>query len=549
MPGANASGRRSAELRAVFARPALGKVIVSTAGSFAGDAIAAVAFGVLAYRAAGPGGVALLVAVQMLPAAALMPLVSRAADRVPRERLLLAIDGGRLVLALAVFVLESTGQPRLALLPLAAGLTAATAASTSVRRSLIPLLVGSPGELTATGVASSVVQAVAQTTGPIVAAVLLSLGSPGAALFAAVCCFAVAGFADRGLPSTAAIAVRPWTSDGPLLTARGIAVIRAQPELRLTTALFAAKNLGRGALTVLVVVVSLQLLGVGSPGVGWLTAAVGAGGVLGGIAAASLVGRRRLGPPMAFGLALWGAAFLVIAVAPYLTVAIVALVGLGIGNSVTDVAGYTLVGRSARDDALVSVYGVHEAIRALAITAGAAATALVVDVAGARAALVGAGGILAAVALAGLLRRRAETAEPSAEYLELLSSNPVFAWLAPVGLERLASTLEPLEIAHGAVLLREGESGDRAYLVAEGELTAERDGREIGRIYAGELAGEIALLRDAPRNATVRALMRCRLLAIDQDEFLAAATGSPAARAASDDLVTRRLAAGGVNQG
>jgi hypothetical protein len=549
MPGATASGRRSAELRAVFARPALGRILVSTAGSFAGDAIAAVAFGVLAYRAAGPGGVALLVAVQMLPAASLMPLVSRAADKVPRERLLVAVDGGRLVLALAAFALESTGQPRLALLALAAGLTTATAASNTLRRALVPLFVASPGELTATGVASSVVQAVAQTIGPILAAVLLSLASAGAALLAAACCFAVAALADGGLPSTAALAVRPWTSDGPLLTARGIAVIRAQPELRLTTGLFAAKNLGRGALTVLIVVVSFRLLDVGSPGVGWLTAAVGAGGVLGGIAAASLVGRRRLGPPMAFGLALWGAAFLVIGFAPHLTVAIVALVGLGIGNSVTDVAGYTLVGRSARDDALVSVYGVHEAIRALAITAGAGATALVVGLAGARVSLFVAGGILVAVALAGLLRRRAETAEPSAEYLELLGANPIFAWLAPVGRERLASTLEPLELAAGAVLLREGESGDRAYLVAEGELSAGRDGLEIGRICTGEVAGEIALLRDAPRNATVRALTACRLLAIEREEFLAAATGSPAARAASDDLVARRLAAGGVNQG
>jgi hypothetical protein len=534
---------RSAEFRAVFARPALRGIQVSTAGSFAGDAIAAVAFAVLAYRAGGPGGVALLVAVQMLPAASLMPLVSRAADKMPRERLLSAIDGIRLVLAFAVFALESTGQPRLALLPLAAGLTTLTSASNTVRRSLVPLLVASPRELTATGVVSSVVQAVAQTTGPMLAAVLFSLATPGAVLLGATGCFAIAVLADRGLPSTAAIAVRPWRNDGPVVTARGIAAIRAQPELRFITGLFAAKNLGRGALNVLIVVIALRLVHIGSSGVGWLTAAVGAGGVLGGIAAASLVGRRRLGPPMALGIAVWGAAFLVIAISPHLTVAIAALVGLGIGNTVTDVAGYTMVGRSARDDALARVYGVHEAIRALAITVGAGAAALVVGVAGARTSLFAAGGVLVAIALAALLRRRAEAAEPSAEYLDLLRSNPIFAWLAPVGLERLASTLEPLELADGATLLHEGEVGDRAYLLAEGEMVAEHADREIGRIYAGEVAGEIALLRDAPRNARVRALMPCRLLAIDRDEFLAAATGSPAARAASEDLVERRLAA------
>ena len=177
--GVTSPGSRSAHLRAGFAPPALRRVQVSTAGSFAGDAIAAVAFGVLAYRAAGPGGVALLVAVQMLPAAALMPFVSLAADKLPRERLLLAVDGGRVLLALTAFMLEATGQPRLALLPLAAGLTTATAASNTLRRSLVPLIVGSPRQLTATGVASSFVQALVQTLGPMLAAVLLALASPG----------------------------------------------------------------------------------------------------------------------------------------------------------------------------------------------------------------------------------------------------------------------------------------------------------------------------------------------------------------------------------
>ena len=205
-------------------------------------------------------------------------------------------------------------------------------------------------------------------------------------------------------------------------------------------------------------------------------------------------------------------------------------------------AGYTLVGRSARDDVLARVYGVHEAIRALAITAGAGLTALVVSLAGVRASLFAAGGFLAAVAVAGLLRRRAETAEPSAGVPRVLRSNPIFAWLAPVGLERLALGLEPLELEAGAVLLHQGDRGDRAYLLAAGEMVARLDGREIGRIHAGEVAGEIALLHDAPRNATVTALTPCRLLAID-DEFLAAATGSPAARAASEEVVARRIAA------
>jgi MFS family permease len=244
---------------------------------------------------------------------------------------------------------------------------------------------------------------------------------------------------------------------------------------------------------------------------------------------------------MAFGVALWGVAFLAIALLPELGFAIVALAGLGIGNSLVDVAGITLIGRGARDDTLARVYGVQEAVRSLAITAGAGATALVAATAGARAALLTAGAFLLAGAIAGLLHPSAETAEPPAEHLDLVRSNPLFGWLAPVALERVAATLEPLELDEGAVLLREGDVGDRAYLVAEGELVAERDGKEIGRVEAGAVVGEIALLYDTPRNATVRALAPTRLLAIDRDEFLAAATGSAAARAASKDLVERRL--------
>jgi MFS family permease len=478
----------------------------------------------------------------MLPAALVMPLVGRTADWMPRERLLVAIDAGRVLLALGACALEATGQPRLALLPVAAGLTTATAASNSVRRALIPLLVGSPGELTAAEVASSIAQAVAQTAGPVLAAVLFSLTSSGVVLLAAVVCFAIAALADSGLPNTDKVAIRPQLGDRPVISARALAMIRAQPELRFATALLTTKYLGRGALYVLVVVVSFRLLHVGSSGVGWLTAAVGAGGVLGGIAAAGLVGRRRLATPLVFGLALWAAAFLAIALVPQLTVAIVALAGLGIGNSLADVAGHTMVGRTARDDGLARVYGVLEALRALAITAGAGVTALVVAVAGARSSLLAAGGFLAAGALVGFLRRHVETAEPPTQNLELLRSNALFGWLAPVALERIAATLDPLELDEGSVLMHEGAGGDRAYLVADGELVAERDGREVGRIGPGDVVGEIALLYDSPRTATVRALTRTRMLGIGREEFLAAATGSAAARAASEDLVEGRLA-------
>ena len=126
---------------------------------FAGEAIAAIAFGVLAYRSAGATGVAFLVAVQLLPTAVLASILGAAGSRFRRERLALAVDFGRTAVAAAAAVLSASGAPREALFALAAVLTVGTAVSNPPRRALLPLLVAAPRELTTAGIASSVVQA------------------------------------------------------------------------------------------------------------------------------------------------------------------------------------------------------------------------------------------------------------------------------------------------------------------------------------------------------------------------------------------------------
>ena len=102
--------------------------------------------------------------------------------------------------------------------------------------------------------------------------------------------------------------------------------------------------------------------------------------------------------------------------------------------------------------------------------------------------------------------------------------------------------MQRLELSAGAVLLREGDTGDNAYLLETGELVAEQGGSEIGRLGPGDVVGEIALLHNAPRMATVRAVTNCTLLTIERDEFLAAATGNESARDAAATLIEQRLA-------
>jgi hypothetical protein len=403
--------------------------------------------------------------------------------------------------------------------------------------------VQSPAELTAAGVVSSIVQAGSLTLGPALAAVLYLTSQAWVVLAAAALLFAATAIAEAGLPDTTGIAIRPEAKRRGLGLAEGLKTVRSSPQLKLAAAMFTAKNLARGALNVLVVIVPLQLLGLDASAVGWLSAMIGAGGVAGGLVATSLVGRSRMAGPMAVGLAVWGAPLLALGLKPGLAVALAGLAVLGGGNTVTDVAGYTLIARSARDDLLTRVLGFHEGLRAFAITVGSGLTAVVISLASIRVSLAIVGVGLGTVAALAAVRRTSEIpASIRPDDLRLLRSNPLFGWLPPVALERVAFTLTEIELPAGAVLIRQGEEGDRAYVVAEGELVVDTDGHEIGRVGPGAVVGEIALLRSAPRMATVRALTPTRLLTIDGDEFLAAATGGAAALEAADELVEKRLA-------
>jgi len=78
-------------------------------------------------------------------------------------------------------------------------------------------------------------------------------------------------------------------------------------------------------------------------------------------------------------------------------------------------------------------------------------------------------------------------------------------------------------------------------VVASGELIVSADGREVDRHGPGGYVGEIALLRDVPRTATVSAATQTRLLSLERDEFLRAVTGHAPAREAADAVASERI--------
>jgi hypothetical protein len=250
-----------------------------------------------------------------------------------------------------------------------------------------------------------------------------------------------------------------------------------------------------------------------------------------------------MSPPLALGLVAFGVPVALVGVSrePLLTGALV-LVG-GVGHILADVAGRTLLQRVVSDQVLARVFGVLEGLAMAGLAIGSAVAPLLTALLGIPWAVGIIGLSLPAVTL--LLWSRLRAADRGAPVLtvqiDLLRRIPMFAPLSPPRLEALASRLVPVKVAAGRPVIREGEPGDRFYLVVEGQVEVSRGGRTIATAGPGEHFGEIALLRDVPRTATVTPTGAGRLFALERPDFLEAVTGHPVSRGEAEAVAQARL--------
>jgi hypothetical protein len=324
----------------------------------------------------------------------------------------------------------------------------------------------------------------------------------------------------------------------------GFRTIARERRMRLLVGLFSAQTFVEGMLSVLIVVIALKLLDTGQAGVGFLNASVGVGGVLGALVVAALVGRKRLAADFGLGIFIWGVPIALIAVSSNQVFVLVLLAVNGIGNTIVDVSGMTLLQRSAPDEVLARVFGVLESVLLLAVGLGAVVAPLLLNWLGTGGALIVAGSLLPLLMIPAWPRLNAidRAAEVPVERLELLRANPIFAPLPEATLEQLAHALEEVSARAGEEIVRQGEHGDRFYLVKDGALEVYVDGELAQSLESGDSFGEIALLRDVPRTATVKAKTDTELYALERDEFLSAVTGHAASAEAADAIVASRLA-------
>jgi MFS family permease len=500
-----------------------------------------VALSVFAYHERGATGVAIVGILRTVPAALATPFAAVAADRFRRERVLLAIELGAAAALAASAVAFYAGRAEIPIYALAAVLAIFATVLRPTLAALLPSLAASPAELIASNSASLTTESLGTLAGPLLAGVLVATVEPGAVFAAGAVLYLLGAWLVLSVRTERVdVAVAGRTGGSQLLG--GFRVVAQEPQPRLLIALFGAQALVRGALNVLIVVMAFELLHEGGSWVGFLTAALGAGGLLGAFGSLTLAG-RRLALPFGIGLLLWGIPIAALGLWPNKVAALVFLAAIGVGNSLEDVGGLTLLQRIVHDDALGRVLGVLWGLAMIAIGIGSVLAPPLIDGIGSRGAAVVTGIFLAVVVLAASPRLLAidRVAAVPVEELAALDKVPMFHGLSVTAKERLASSLVPLTFGPGSVIVREGEMGDRFYIVVAGELDVAEGGRAAGR-GSSDYFGEIALLRDVPRTATVTARTPVRLFALDRDRFLSAVSGYAAGRDAGDAIVAERLA-------
>ena len=443
----------------------LRKAQFSFAAMWAGESAFMVALAVVAFDNGGVAAVGAVTAARMALAALLAPFLATMADRVRRERVLVCVGVVRAAMLGCTAVVTAAGGPVAATYCFAVVATVAMTLFRPAHSALLPALAKSPQELTSSNAVRGMLDSLATLGGPVAAAVLLAASGPTAVFAACSGASLLAGVVVFTLPYDAP--PRAATGGGGREMLQGFTTIAADRELGLITKLGVVQTFTRGCLSVFAVVVAIDLLHTGDPGVGVLNAAVGAGGVLGSIFAFGVVRRGGLATWFGLGIALFGAPLALIGVVPERVAAIVLLGLVGIGNALIDVGGFTMLARLADETVLARMFAGFEAILTLGVAAGGLLAPLVIELLGIRLALL-AIGLMAPLAVAAswpaLRRLDARMVVRDAD-IETLRGVRMLRALPAATIEQLAARLEHAEFLPRQTVFQQGEPGECFYII------------------------------------------------------------------------------------
>jgi len=525
-------------------------LLIACGLSYAGDLGAFTAASVYVFHAGGAAYVGLLGLLKALPGALLVPLVASWSDRVRRERLLMASVASRALLLGAAASVMTGGGAQAGVVLVLVGLEAGLASVfRQVQAALLPWLASTPDELTHANTAVGVTQSAGMLGGPAVAAGLLAVGTPQDAMLAACGLTVVAAAVLAG--------VRPLSSQHVAQAAGRLRQLRLDMAAGFEAGIgrravlplvipAAAQTFARGVLSVLTVTIAIKMFGLGSPGVGWLTVVLGAGGVLAGPAAAVFVRSQIVARCFAAGVAGWGAPMILLAFTqarywPFLMFGLI-----GAANVFDDAGVYSALQQVVPSRLIGRALGVRRAVLLLSMGLGAVIAPVLINALGARGALITTGLLLVvitAMAVPNLTAIDHTVAAPGPD-LALVRQVSFFRPLPFAIVDQLASELESSTYEPGDVIIEDGQPGERFYMITDGKARVCKDGTELRQMGPGESFGEIALLRQVPRTATVIAMTRLQARTLAREEFLAAVTGNPESAEGAHEVASDRLQAG-----
>ena len=503
-----------------------------------------VAILVYAFERGGTREVGLVSIVLLVPAGVLAPVAAALGDRFRRERM---VRYGYLAQAITTAATAVALFADAAAVLVYAVATVAAVTYTTGRpnhHALMPSLSETPEEVAAANSVSSLTEGIGATIGGVVAAALATTGADAVFAVAAgtlFVAFALTLGVHTPVEGRSMEGFRPWTL--AVDAVNGLLILARSRGPRLLVLIAAAVAVATGAIGVLTVPLAIDTLGLGDPGVGMLTTVTSVGLLVGAGVSVAFSTRRRLAAPMLLSAAGFAVAGVLFAGAKTTATAICAAIVFGATITLMDVLGRTMLQRTTTDDVLTRVFGAVEALWLLGYAGGAAVAPSLESLVGLAWAFIISGGLVLLAGLGSFLVFRgidASSVLPERQ-LSLLARIPMFAPLARVDLERLARQLDRIETPVGTEVIRQGDIGDRFYVVDAGEFEIVIDGERIRIQGEGDFFGEIALLQDMPRTATVRALTDGAVWALDQEEFLATLTDLPQAAGAAHRISAERM--------
>ncbi len=505
-----------------------------------------VALSVYAFDAGGATAVGAAALPRMVPAGLAAPVAGVLADRYSRRDVLFGAIVARALILVGIAAAVAASAPLALVLALGALFTIVATAHRPAQAALLPSLVETPHQLAASNAVWSAIDNAAFLVGALLGGALIATTSMADAFFVTAGLFAVAAWPIARIERDPVPEYRAAAEHArPIADAvHGFREVGRDPRLRLVVGVLAISTMVEGAIDVLVVLVAIEMLGLGGSGVGWLNACWGLGGVIGGVAALALLRRGRLTAGLSTGGLLVGVPLMLVGASETLGVAVAMLVLLGIGYALIEVAGLSLLQRLPANDVLGRAFAVVESSYWITTGLGAIVAPLIVDLVGLRDALLLVGAclpLLVALRWRPLALLEAATVVPERPF-KALRAVEIFAPLPLATIENVSRRVDAIEVHAGETVIREGEYGDRFYVVADGVLDVSCERGAFPSVSAGDAFGEIALLQDVPRTATVTARDDCLLYALDRESFLCAVSSHPSAANAAQALATTRLA-------